>query len=98
MARARRGTARVPGLENTAFFTQYDNAYRDDGDRRGDIIIPLVDKGWFWFIPFKDGRTSVGCASCEAPLDAGAHPRARSPEKLFAVALSRRVHGPPAPP
>ena len=60
IARIRSGTQRVAGLENTAFYTQYDGAFRDEGERRGDIIIPLIEDGWFWFIPFKDGRTSVG--------------------------------------
>ena len=57
IARVRRGTHRVPGLENTASYTQYDGAFRDEGERAGDIIIPVIEGGWFWFIPFKDGRT-----------------------------------------
>jgi flavin-dependent dehydrogenase len=60
LARARAGTERVPGLENTAFYTQFAGAWRDEGERAGDIVIALVERGWFWFIPFKDGRTSVG--------------------------------------
>ncbi len=28
--------------------------------KKGDIIILAYNDGWFWFIPFADGRTSVG--------------------------------------
>ncbi len=86
LARVRRGTERVPGLENTAFYTQYANAWRDDGDRAGDIVIALVDAGWFWFIPFKDGRTSVGAVVQNRW--ARAH-GGESPEALFTRAVAQ---------
>jgi flavin-dependent dehydrogenase len=85
MARVRGGTKRVPGLENTAFYTQYRGAYRAEGERKGDIIIPLVDGGWFWFIPFKDGRTSVGAVMQKRWTKNYA---GESPPALFARALS----------
>ena len=85
MARARTGTKKVPGLENTAFYTQYKGAYRDEGERRGDIIIPLVNGGWFWFIPFKDGRTSVGAVMRRHWTKNYA---GESPQALFERALS----------
>ena len=85
IARVRAGTKRVPGLENTAFYTQYKGAFRGEGDRMGDIIIPLVDGGWFWFIPFKDGRTSVGAVMQKRWTKNYA---GESPEALFARALS----------
>lgn len=85
IARVRAGTKRVPGLENTAFYTQYKGAYRAEGDQKGDIIIPLVDGGWFWFIPFKDGRTSVGAVMQKRWTKNFA---GESPEALFNRALS----------
>jgi len=85
LAHVRAGTERVPGLENTAFYSQYANAWRDDGDRAGDIVIALVEGGWFWFIPFKDGRTSVGAVVQNRW--ARAQP-GKSPEELFAAAVS----------
>jgi len=85
IARVRGGTKKVPGLENTAFYTQYKGAFRDEGDRAGDIIIPLVDGGWFWFIPFKDGRTSVGAVMKRGWTKNYA---GESPEALFNRALS----------
>ncbi len=55
-----RRTERVPRLDQTALYTHFKGAYRDAGEREGDIQIVVFDPGWFWFIPFKDGRTSVG--------------------------------------
>ncbi len=86
LARVRRGTTRVPGLENTALYTQYAGAWRDDGERRGDIVIALVEGGWFWFIPFKDGRTSVGAVMQNRWARAHAGEGA---EVLFARALTQ---------
>jgi flavin-dependent dehydrogenase len=86
IARVRSGTKKVPGLENTAFYTQYTGAFRDEGDRAGDIIIPLIEGGWFWFIPFKDGRTSVGAVM---KRDWTKSYGGESPEQLFNRALSQ---------
>ncbi|MFO0675358.1 MAG: NAD(P)/FAD-dependent oxidoreductase [Polyangiaceae bacterium] len=59
-AHASKRTLRVPRLDKTALFCQWRGGYRDDGVRAGDIQIVVTASGWFWFIPFKDGRTSVG--------------------------------------
>jgi flavin-dependent dehydrogenase len=66
LARARHGSKRIPGLDNTALFSQWRGAWRDEGDRSGDILILIGSAGWFWFIPFKDGRTSVGAVVSNA--------------------------------
>jgi flavin-dependent dehydrogenase len=70
LAHAHRRTARIASLDTTAFFSHWEGAWRDTGERAGDIQIVLFGwnpleaggepAGWFWFIPFKDGRTSVG--------------------------------------
>ena len=86
ISRVRQGTDKVPGLENTAFYTQYDGAFRDKGEREGDIIIPLIEGGWFWFIPFKDGRTSVGAVMQRSWTRAYA---GESPEQLFNRAVGQ---------
>jgi flavin-dependent dehydrogenase len=59
-AHASRSTERVPKLDRTALYSHFEHCYRDEGEREGDIQIVVFDPGWFWFIPFKDGRTSVG--------------------------------------
>lgn len=59
-AHAARRTEKVPRLDQTALYSHFRGAYRDAGEREGDIQIVVFPPGWFWFIPFKDGRTSVG--------------------------------------
>ncbi len=59
-AHATQTTTRIPSLDKTALYTHCRGAWRDEGSCEGDIQIVLFRGGWFWFIPFKDGRTSVG--------------------------------------
>jgi flavin-dependent dehydrogenase len=69
LAHAQRSTQRIASLDTTALFSHWEGSWRDEGERAGDIQIVLFGwdpvreakpAGWFWFIPFKDGRTSVG--------------------------------------
>jgi flavin-dependent dehydrogenase len=71
IAHAQRSTEKVPELDKTALFSHWRGAWRDEGDRAGDIQIVVFgeaeETGWFWSIPFKDGRipfkdgrTSIG--------------------------------------
>jgi len=96
LARSAGTTARIAHLDRTALFTQVRGAWRDEGEREGDIQIVVAaggDLGWFWLIPFADGRTSVGAVTSAAWV------RARRelgrPEALFdaAVAESATVTG-----
>jgi flavin-dependent dehydrogenase len=59
-AHAAQTTTRVPHLDKTALFSHYRGVWRDAGPREGDIQIIVFPAGWFWVIPFRDGRTSVG--------------------------------------
>jgi flavin-dependent dehydrogenase len=63
-ASAARDKERLPRLDRTALFAQVRGAWRDEGEREGDIQIVVFGEaerlGWFWLIPFADGRTSVG--------------------------------------
>lgn len=45
---------------SSAMYGHFANAQRDRGKEEGNIIIFWFDHGWFWFIPLKDGVTSVG--------------------------------------
>ena len=45
---------------SAAMFGHFRNAKRDAGKAGGNIIIAWFEHGWFWFIPLKDGITSVG--------------------------------------
>jgi flavin-dependent dehydrogenase len=45
---------------SAAMYAHFTGARRDCGKRAGNISIYWFDHGWFWFIPLKDGTTSVG--------------------------------------
>jgi len=49
-----------PSLRNFAVFSHYEDATRASGEREGDISIVLVNEGWWWVIPLRNNRTSVG--------------------------------------
>lgn len=51
---------RNPEHNSSAMYGHFRNAERDCGRLEGNIIIFWFDHGWFWFIPLKDGITSVG--------------------------------------
>lgn len=59
-------TTKIDGLDQTALYAHFVDVPRQSGKLEGDIDIVLFASGegerpnWFWFIPFKDGRTSVG--------------------------------------
>jgi flavin-dependent dehydrogenase len=65
-AHATRGTEKILDLDQTAIFSHYEGVPRPEGKLAGDIDIvifrpsPMARPNWFWIIPFKDGRTSVG--------------------------------------
>jgi flavin-dependent dehydrogenase len=91
IARAAGDIARIECLDRTALFTQVRGAWRDSGDREGDIQIVVFgdapdERGWFWLIPFADGRTSVGVVVSSAWM------RARrelgGPAALFEAAVA----------
>jgi flavin-dependent dehydrogenase len=89
VARAAAGVKRIAHLDRTALFTQVRGAWRDAGEREGDIQIVVFgdnpdDRGWFWSIPFADGRTSVGCVVSSAWVRAR---HGMAPEALFADAV-----------
>jgi flavin-dependent dehydrogenase len=70
VARAAQAVERIAHLDRTALFTQVRGAWRDTGEREGDIQIVVfgegAERGWFWLIPFRDGRTSVGAVVSNA--------------------------------
>lgn len=45
---------------SAAIFGHFRNARRNSGANEGNITIVWFEHGWFWFIPLKDGTTSVG--------------------------------------
>jgi flavin-dependent dehydrogenase len=51
---------RNPAHNSAAMYGHFGNAQRDCGKLEGNIILFWFEHGWFWFIPLKDGTTSVG--------------------------------------
>ncbi len=89
MTRSTTDVQRIAHLDRTALFTQVRGAWRDTGEREGDIQIVVFgthpdDRGWFWFIPFADGRTSAGVVVSSAWVRAR---RGLGPEALFEDAV-----------
>ena len=66
LAGDRRNKVRIDRLDKSAFYTHYRGTKRQDGIQEGDIDIAIFPGGWFWIIPFKDGRTSVGAVVSSA--------------------------------
>jgi flavin-dependent dehydrogenase len=49
-----------PKLKRAGLFAHYDGIRWPEGQRPGDILLP-IDRGvWYWIIPFADGTCSVG--------------------------------------
>ncbi len=51
----------IPGLGKVALFAHFRGGRRWPGLEEGNIRILIFPAGWFWYIPFSDGTTSVGC-------------------------------------
>lgn len=49
-----------PYLKNLAIWTYWEGAERPSGVDSGNTFLPTFDEGWWWFIPLRDDRTSVG--------------------------------------
>lgn len=87
LARTRRDKSRIAGLDKTAIFTQVEGGHRNEGIHAGQIeIIILPGKnpdgttpGWAWFIPFKNGMSSIGFVLSTSVVDA----RAKDAQTLF---------------
>jgi flavin-dependent dehydrogenase len=47
-------------LKNFAVFSHFEGASRYTGEEEGDISVVLVQGGWWWVIPLRNNRTSVG--------------------------------------
>ncbi|HEY5376164.1 MAG TPA: NAD(P)/FAD-dependent oxidoreductase [Polyangiaceae bacterium] len=47
-------------LKNFAVFSHFEGASRYQGNEEGDISVVLVPEGWWWVIPLRNNRTSVG--------------------------------------
>lgn len=53
--------APIPGLGKVALFAHYEGAPRWQGRDEGLVRLYSFEDGWFWWIPFAGGLTSIGC-------------------------------------
>ncbi len=51
----------IEGLGKVALFAHFRGGKRWPGKEEGNIRIFSFEPGWFWYIPFHNGTTSVGC-------------------------------------
>ncbi len=52
---------RDPSLNKIALWTYYEGAMRDPGLDSGSTTVAYIpEKGWFWYIPMRNNRVSVG--------------------------------------
>lgn len=88
-----RATTKIEGLDQTALFAHFENVPRQPGKLAGDIDIVLFRDSeterpnWFWFIPFKDGRTSVGAVVSKSWMKERRTRTDGSPSALFDQAV-----------
>jgi flavin-dependent dehydrogenase len=91
-----------PKLKRAAIFAHYADVTWPEGNRPGDILLP-IDKGiWYWIIPFSDGTCSVGGVfdPAEVSFSPGASVETRfeamlamSPRMVELLRGSRRISG-----
>ena len=74
---------------SAAIFGHFRNARRNVGRAEGNITIVWFAHGWFWFIPLKDGTTSVGAVCWPAYMKS----RATDPTTFFmqTIALAPEI-------
>jgi flavin-dependent dehydrogenase len=86
---------RNPAHNSAALYGHFRGAQRDCGKPEGNIIIFWFDHGWFWFIPLKDGTTSVGAVVWPYYMKARDKPLAEYFTDTIALcpALAKRLEG-----
>ena len=88
LAHAERATSKIEGLDKCAFYSHYTGIKREEGLAAGDIDIVLFSGGWFWIIPFKDGRTSVGAVVSSEWLKTRSREKRETPDDLLHRAIA----------
>jgi flavin-dependent dehydrogenase len=73
-------------LDTASVFGLFDGVQMPEVAEPGDIAILAYDAGWFWMIPFADGRISLGTVVDRSVFDDLPD---RAPEALFAALVDR---------
>jgi flavin-dependent dehydrogenase len=84
-----------PKHASSALFAHFHNAKRYEGCAEGNISIYWFEHGWFWFIPLKDGTTSVGAVCWPYYLNSRSKPLKEFLNDTIAMApkLAARLEG-----
>jgi flavin-dependent dehydrogenase len=84
-----------PHHKKLAIFGHFAGVVLDQGDAGGDTVIIRFENKWFWLIPLRPGKVSIGCV-----LDQGEFARTKqTPEQVFETAwrssdpLRQRMEG-----
>lgn len=86
---------RNPRHASAAIYGHFTGAQRLPGNAAGNISLFWFDHGWFWFIPLRDGTTSVGAVCKPAYLQS----RTSDPNRFLldtiglCPALAQRLEG-----
>ena len=59
---------RNPRHASAALYGHFSGAHRNSGEAEGNIAIYWFDHGWIWFIPLRDGITSIGAVCAPSYL------------------------------
>jgi flavin-dependent dehydrogenase len=78
----------MPSLGKVALFAHYRGGERWAGKLEGHIRIYLFEHGWFWWIPFADDLTSIGCVLHQKVAKARQAPVGRLFEDMIAACPS----------
>jgi len=87
-------------LKRAALFAHYEGIRWPEGQKPGDILLPIDDGVWYWIIPFSDGTASVGAVFEPSVAQQASAPTleerfqwliARSPRMPDLLAGSRRI-------
>ncbi|MBI4011123.1 MAG: tryptophan 7-halogenase, partial [Candidatus Rokubacteria bacterium] len=78
----------IPSLGKVALFAHFRSGDRWPGRTEGHIRLYLFEHGWFWWIPFADDLTSVGCVLHQKVVRARQVPVERLFEEMIAAAPS----------
>jgi flavin-dependent dehydrogenase len=82
---------KTPRLERSlAVFSHFDGCRRLSGNDEGDIRIVILKEGWFWVIPFRGDRTSVGIVLEPSQIDGSAADLDGLLARLFASSPAMR--------
>ena len=78
-----------PKLKRAGLFAHYEGIRWPEGQKPGDILLPIDDGVWYWIIPFSDGTCSVGAVFDPGVAARGGAAEAASLDERFERLVER---------